>query len=79
MGSVDGAKATGGGAPIIRQSGHSKVWACEGARSASPPVKAMLTTPALVQTMANAGVLTMGEATATPSASANHTSTKRVS
>lgn len=68
---------TGGGALMDAHKGQSSVRLALAVSSSPDTTNFML--PVLVQTKSMPCGLTMGEATATPTDSANHTSTKRVS
>ena len=66
----------GGGALMEAHKGQSSVWLDAAVSSSLCTTSFML--PVLVQTKSMPCGLTMGEAMATPTDSANHTSTKRV-
>ena len=69
--------SAGGGALMDAHNGQSSVW-LDAATSSSPGMTSFML-PVLVQTRSMPCGLTTGEATATPTDNANHTSTKRVS
>ena len=76
-GCVNVTLSAGGGALIEAHNGQSNVW-LEVATSSSPSTTNFML-PVLVQTRSMPCGLTTGDAMATPTDKANHTSTKRVS
>ena len=67
-----------GGAMILAHRGQSKVDDADFAPSSSSPCTTNFMLPVLVHTISMALGCTMGEAMATPTDKANHTSTKRM-
>ena len=70
------APASAGGAPVSMHSGQS-MWLAPSSCAPSSVCTTILTAPALEQTSSIACGCTIGEATATPSDSTNHSSTRR--
>ena len=76
-GCVNAVFNAGGGALMDAHKGQSSVW-LDAAASSSPGTTSFML-PELVQTKSMPCGLTMGDAMATPTDNANHTSTRRVS
>lgn len=77
-GCVSAVLMAGGGAPMVAHKGQSKVGK-EDAELSSSPCTTSFMLPVLVHTISIALGWTMGDAMATPTDKANHTSMKRMS